>query len=288
MQTANLSEKLKDPAYLDRHLVAATIVRQLSALDWYDSLFLRHWVAARRYLAIVRPDRLAQFEDGFLALKPAAGFEPIILRDMLGEARRSELAQIVSAMPPSLLETHELSSFGRYVVHDHPPFSALQQELLPLVSDHAGMALEAGYNFLSLYGAEGRCPPHMDQPISMFTLDYCIDQDGEWPIHFSQMVEWPELGKDQALAIHEIASDERLQFQSVTLQPDDAVFFCGSSQWHYRDPKPASGHCHLLFFHYFPEGCADLVTPSSWPRHFDLPELEPLLDLLAETGAASD
>ena len=51
------------------------------------------------------------------------------------------------------------------------------------------------------------------------------------------------------------------------------------SQWHYRRPKVAGGFCHLLFFHYYPEGCADLVEPSRWAAHFAVPELGPLCDL---------
>jgi hypothetical protein len=127
----------------------------------------------------------------------------------------------------------------------------------------------------------------MDQPISMYTLDYCIEQDVEWPIFFSPLVDWPTLEQQQAASARGMLHDPDLPYTPYVLQPDSALLFCGSSQWHYREAMTAGSFCNLLFLHYFPAGCEDLVRPEGWARHFALPELEALVDLLAEADPAS-
>jgi hypothetical protein len=148
------------------------------------------------------------------------------------------------------------------------------------------MEVVPGYNFLSLYGQDGRCELHMDEPISMFTLDYCIDQNVEWPIYFSKIVDWPQIDIMRNWQPDDIINDAAMEFSSRTLDPNNAVIFCGSSQWHYRDPIPQAGYCNLLFFHYYPKGAEGLVWPHNWPEHFDCPELQPFCDLIPERERA--
>ena len=280
MLSAPLKAKLADPAYLDLHLVAAGVVRGLGNLPWYDSYFLRDWTAAKEYLAQVRPDALPGFENAFAVLQPPAGFAPLKLENLLGRERLGELAEIVRSLPPDLLECHEQERFGRTVVHDHPEFSRLQEELRPRMGELLGEELESGYNFLSLYGPHGRCPMHMDEPVSMYTLDVCIDRDGDWPIHFSEIVDWP--GRDAAQDGWPDNVRGELAFTPFVIRENEAVLFCGSSQWHYRDPMPGGGACSLLFLHYYPARARGLVDPQDWPETLALPELQPLCDLLAE------
>ncbi|KLI64619.1 hypothetical protein AAV99_03430 [Aurantiacibacter marinus] len=275
----SLLPRLGDPAYLDGHLIAVKVLRDLDRFDWYDSVFLRRFEAAKAFLALAAPEKLAYFVDGFSILKPSPDFTPAVIDDLLDDAGHAAVKMEMAGIAHDKLEKHEISSFGRYVVHDHAPFIDLQRKLLPLASRLAGRELETGYNFLSRYGNAGRCDPHMDQPISMYTLDYCISQTVDWPIHFSQIVEWPSAAGGPQSGADAIA-DPQIRFEPIALRPNKAVFFCGSSQWHYRDAMPDNGNCDLLFFHYFPAGCSMLVNPSGWIEHFDLPELQPLFDLL--------
>jgi hypothetical protein len=87
----------------------------------------------------------------------------------------------VASLRPTDLELHEARTFGRFVVHDHPYFTELQQHIVPLVSAAVGEPVEAAYNFLSLYGGLGVCPPHMDSPEAKWTLDLCLNQSAPWP-----------------------------------------------------------------------------------------------------------
>jgi hypothetical protein len=113
----------------------------------------------------------------------------------------------------------------------------------------------------------------------MYTLDYCIAQSHEWPIHFSRVVDWPTIETFRSFDPEALRYDPALEFTPYVMQPDQAILFNGSSQWHYRDDIPAGGFCDLLFFHYYPEGCEDLVEPQRWAAHFDIPELAALCDL---------
>lgn len=280
MVSALTRERLRDPAYLDLHLAGVMALRQVPEVPWYDAHFLRFFETAKLYLAAVRPDALERFEAGFAPLRTPPDFAVREIEGIFTPAILDDVRHEVASLPAATLELHELATFGRHVVHDHPPFLALQKAMTAQVSALAGCDLEPGYNFLSLYGNAGRCRLHMDHPVSMYTLDICIDQDVEWPIWFSEVIDWPDR---HALAHFDA---ERVR-QSVpltpyVLRPNNAILFSGSGQWHYRDAMPAPGFCNLLFFHYFPKGCLDLVESSNWPGLFDIPELEPLIDLFRE------
>lgn len=63
MLSPAIRAKLRDPAYLERHLVAVAAIAKVGVLHSYDAVFLQWYAAAQQYLALVRPDRL----DGFVA-----------------------------------------------------------------------------------------------------------------------------------------------------------------------------------------------------------------------------
>jgi len=277
-----IRQKLADPAYRTLHLTAALSLREAGGTHWYDSHFLRHLNAAKHYLAIVRPDALDDFTAGFAPLQPAPGSGLKTIDALFDDATRAKIKHIVATLPEDTVEHDEVEEFGRRIVHDHPYFLELQAQVMPLASELVGIELKTGYNFLSLYGGKGKCDPHMDHPMSMFTLDYCIDQSHEWPIHFSQMVDWPSLSSFTDWEPSQLLNDPAIHFEPRVLQPNQALLFTGSSQWHYRNAITPGGFCNLLFFHYYPAGCEDLIRSGSWVRHFDIPELEALCDLFRE------
>lgn len=282
---AAIRTKLRDPRYLDLHMAAVAAIRNVGAQRWYDAHFARRFAVARHYLGLVRPDALAGFVQAFDLLLPPAGFAPVMVDDLFDATTRQQLRDTVRTMPPATLKSHEMADFGRHIVHDFPWFVELQQQLLPRMSALAGRELVCGYNFLSLYRGGGKCDPHMDQPKSMFTLDYCIEQSEDWPIWFSRVCDWPTADIMHSWHPEAIKADPALEFRPYRIEPDKALLFCGSSQWHYRDPISPGGFCSLLFFHYFPKGAEELVRPVLWAQHFDIPELEPLCDLFREEFA---
>jgi len=246
-------------------------------IKWYDSNWLRAYLAAKREIARVAPSRLAEFTGTLDVLRTDPNFSVRDLPGFFDAERRTQIKEVIARIPRKTWEMYEFQRFGRVIVQDEPEFTELQATLVDQVCELAGEEIEPHYNFLSLYTRLGVCEPHLDSPSSKWTLDVCIDQSDPWPIHFSQIVPWPEGGvtfdDDWMTAIK---TDSRLQFEAKTLHPGDAVFFSGSSQWHYRDGFQSArgdGFCHLLFFHFVPKGMLDLVRPENWARLFDVPEL---------------
>lgn len=245
--------------------------------EWYDAVWLNAYHAARRVVARVAPQRLDEFVHAFDVLRTPSDFTPRHERGYFSSDQLEHIRALVRALPNEKLELHEMASFGRFVVHNLPEFTALQHELTATASRWAGQELEPCYNFLSLYTRMGACAPHLDSPSAMWTLDICIEQSDPWPIWFSQNVAWPEApatpDPDWAEAIK---TDPALVFKPYVMEPGDVVMFSGSGQWHYRDPLQVGGHrrfCNLLFLHYIPRGAGELLKPANWPRLFGIPEI---------------
>lgn len=248
---------------------------------WYDGYWLERFVRAKAYIAEHRPEVLPRFITAIEPLRTDPGFEATYLHEVMDEAMLARVRKVISGLKPGELELHEIKSFGRWVVHDHPILTELQVQMTALAERASGQALEPSYNFLSMYTRMGRCPLHQDAPWAKWTLDLCIDQSEPWPIHFSQIRPWPEgeafpgEGWEEA-----ILADPANRFSSYTLMPGDAVLFSGSSQWHYRDPIPGQGEkgfCHLLFFHFIPRGMREYLNAADWETCFDVPGLSAAL-----------
>jgi len=250
---------------------------------WYDSNWLAKYARAKEIIRGQRPQMLQSFESKLSVFRTRPDFEVQRLDRVFSDDVLAEIRRTIATLARSDLELHEAVLFRRFVVHDHPFFNALHRQCVSLVSEAVGEPIEPAYNFLSLYSTMGVCPVHMDAPSAKWTLDLCVEQSAAWPIYFSQVQPWPErdddsppLGERWQEEIKESAAN---RFQSVTLEPGQAVVFSGSSQWHYRDAIPANvgrQYCHLLFFHFIPKGTAELVRPANWARLFDLPELDEL------------
>lgn len=268
---------LKDPGVAHHYMAAMHVMNGLPQFDWYDSQFLAKFEAAQQFLAIVNPGRLDDFTAAFAVLRTNETFGVRHIQPLLEESAFVRLLAQIAEMPRSALRSYEQESFGRDILHGLPILTALQNELTPLVAELAGEALEPSYNFLSFYRAGGQCPPHLDSPASKWTIDLCLGQDLEWPIHFSPIVPWPKATEAVSQLGH--PDPATLDYSTHVLRPNEAILFSGSSQWHYRDAMPRPGWCDLAFLHYRPVGSANLVTPMFWAEHFDLPELA-VLDTL--------
>ena len=255
----------------------------MTGFPWYDSPWLATYVEARDWIAQNHPARLAEFEQRIAPLRTDPAFEIRKIAQVFETATLQKIRETIRGLKPNQLQLHEVREFGRFVAHNLPYFTELQNQLLETVGEAAGEPVEPCYNVLALYTKLGVCDVHMDAPEAKWTLDVCIDQSTGWPIHFSPILPWPEhagpAGRDWREAIK---NDARHRFASYTPAPGEALLFSGSSQWHYRDPLPRAeggGHfCNLLFFHYIPRGMAELAKPRSWPALFGLPALAEITD----------
>lgn len=270
--------ELSDPASLRRYMIAQRAIdRAVRRFPWYDSVWLRRYSAAVEFIGHTHPEKLDTFVDALHPLRTRKDFKVRRFAGLLGERRLKEVRECVAAIPPSELERGEGQRFGRTVVHNHPPFTALQAELLPLVSEAVGEAVEISYNFLSLYSSAGVCEPHIDAPTAKWTLDICIENSIRWPLFVSQTIDWPEsfpIGESDWREM--VFCDTSLAFAAYEIAPGDGLVFSGSSQWHYRPALARTGgsdFCHLLFFHFLPAGMNEIAKPKNWPRLFGVQEL---------------
>jgi len=245
---------------------------------WYDSQWMMAYTYACRVIEERWPDRLAEFQEALAPLRTSADFTTTRFASVFDEATLDELCAAVDALRRLDVKSYEKPKFGRFIVHDHPLVTSLQNEVVELVSDAAGERVEACYNFISLYRAGGICEVHMDTPEAKWTLDLCLRQSDAWPIHISQVVDWPverTMRPEQDWEA-EIKATPGLEFESYALEPGEAVQFSGSSQWHYRDLQPGGSSrkfCDLVFFHFVPAGMGELVHPANWADLFGLPDL---------------
>lgn len=244
---------------------------------WYDGYWLERFVRAQEYIGSQYPDVLPRFLDAMAPLRTDPEFQTQNLRGALDDAVLAHVRDVIARLKPTQLELHEIKTFGRWVVHDHPLLTELQAQMTALAEQAAGETLEPSYNFLSMYTQMGRCPMHQDSPWAKWTLDLCIDQSEPWLIHFSQVRPWPEHESfPEAGWEAEVRNDPCNRFIAHTLMPGDAVLFSGSSQWHYRDPISVQGSkafCNLLFFHFIPRGMREYLNAADWETLFSVPGL---------------
>ncbi|MCL4672320.1 MAG: hypothetical protein KJZ64_05170 [Sphingomonadaceae bacterium] len=273
-----LEEILEDDERKRQFVLANVVIDRARAMRWYDANFLILFEAAKMLLGYTNPDRVAGFAAAFAPLRTNPGFRPGLIPGLLDAGQLKSLRDAIAGAGSDLLERHETAMFGRTVLHNLPAIDPLHHELAARVEELSGEPVTPAYSFVSLYGCQGSLPPHLDEPVSKWTIDICLDQNVEWPIHFSKVIDWPTAPEMQASGPPEPGAPD-LGFRSVTLLPGDAVLFSGSAQWHYRDPMPnrRTGFCNLLFLHYYPQGTEALVYPERWAGHFGLPELAVLV-----------
>lgn len=255
---------------------AAGAPRQTSGFPWYDSYWLTSYLRAKVMLQERYPHKVAEFDDALSIFRTDPTFRPVFLDQVFDAAVTARIRTTIQEYTLRQYELHELATFGRLVVHDDPYFIELQQGLVDLVGQLVGEPVDTSYNFLSLYEGPASCPVHMDAPSAKWTLDICIDQSREWPLHYSEIMPWPETWTMPSAGQWSDHIKNSHSFDAHLMAVGGAMIFGGSSQWHYREPMPGAtkrDFCTLLFFHFIPKGTSELANPKNWARLFDVPVL---------------
>jgi hypothetical protein len=241
----------------------------------YDSYWLISYFQALAWLREFAPAKVDDFRAMTDVFRVPAAFREVRVDNLLPQATLAEFRDVVAGLQESELETHEFLAFGRWVVHDHPIFTAAQDALCSRISEIVGEPLQRSYNFLALYNNLGVCDIHRDAPVAKWTVDICLEQSAPWPLHVGPVGPWVD-PLDETVDQGSIRSNPN--FSAYSLAPGETLVFGGSAQWHYRQRIPRSqpqNFCNLLFLHYIPEGSAAVADPANWP------------DLLAEEALSS-
>lgn len=187
--------------------------------------------------------------------------EPIIVvKQLFDKNTHNLIKKFLKERVPMMSVGVDNDMFIRRYAHNVPYFVAIHRQLTEFASEQFGEPLKPSYSFLSMYDDNGICPLHIDRPQCYRTIDYLIQQDQAepWPIRIGEpMSDEQRQALDESGAGHpqtegEIA--ERIAAETwtdVLLEPNDAVLYSGTHQWHYR-PKRLQGRADLVFFHFVP------------------------------------
>lgn len=134
-------------------------------------------------------------------------------------------------LEPHDAQAPEEARFNRWFWHNLPMLVKVHHDpvFLKTVSDIVGTPVKPSYAFLSMYAANGICPPHVDRPQCQFTVDLCLNQDAPWPIYVDENPYYLEVGQ--------------------------ALVYSGTHQPHYRkrmSEDSKASFINLAFFHFVP------------------------------------
>jgi hypothetical protein len=191
---------------------------------------------------------------------------PAVAKQLFDPITHESIKAFIRDRVPMLPVADDPETFVRTYAHNVPYFVNIHRQLTEFASEMFGEKLKPSYSFLSMYRDGGKCPLHIDRPQCYRTVDYLIQQDTaeEWPIRIGgqmsdeQRAELDESGLGHPQTEEEIAARIAAEtWTEVVLEPNDAVLYSGTHQWHYR-PKVLSGTADLVFFHFVP---ADFQGP---------------------------
>lgn len=178
-----------------------------------------------------------------------------VIGPVFSERTFRALEQVVS---DARLDTRDYDpTFVRHQHHNLEPLVDVHHSIVEAANDLFGMRLKPSYVFLSHYLMGGRCGLHLDRPVCVQTIDLMVRQDDDvpWPIRISE----PITDDERETWFCRPRSDyenlgiiELKKWDEVSLQPNQAVCYSGTHQWHYR-PGEATGRTDLIFFHFVPE-----------------------------------
>lgn len=164
-------------------------------------------------------------EAGLKVEQTPAAIEPRVERELFDLDIHRQIVEFVKS--GAFLVENDPQNFRRTGAHNVPFFVAIHKQLGEIASEIFGEKVKPSYVYLSLYNDKGVCPFHTDRPQCKYTIDYCIDQDKEWPI-------W-------------------VDDKSYILQPNDALCYSGTDSPHFRQGITGT-YAWLAFFHFVPEG----------------------------------
>jgi hypothetical protein len=189
-----------------------------------------------------------------------------VARQLFDPITHEALKAFIRDRVPMMSVDVDDKDFVRRYAHNVPYFVNIHRQLTDFASEQFGEPLKPSYSFLSMYDDNGICPLHIDRPQCYRTIDYLIQQDQAepWPIRIGEpMTDEQRQAIDESENGHPQTEDEIADritaetWTNVLLEPNDAVLYSGTHQWHYR-PERLKGRADLVFFHFVP---ADFEGP---------------------------
>jgi hypothetical protein len=134
--------------------------------------------------------------EAFKVFHTRPDFAVKLLEKPFDDNTLSEIKRVANSLRPTDLELHEARRFGRFIVHDHPFFTELQQRLIGPVSEAAGESVQVGVDlvggFTALVLAALYAPIAVMMLFSFNESKYSVRwtgfQEFVGPVHFFDLV----------------------------------------------------------------------------------------------------
>ena len=193
----------------------------------------------------------------------ATNVEPAVhIKSLFSDSVQAGILSYLNDFVPMLSLGYDDTGFVRYYAHNLPFLKDIHSQLTGLASELAKTKLKPSYVFLSMYQDNGTCPLHIDRPQCRFTIDYLAQTTAgdPWPIRVSNPMTDEELQAFmQNDGVSHPSTEEEIErridseeWHEINLKVNDAVFYSGTNQWHYR-PTVLQGTADLIFFHFVKE-----------------------------------
>ena len=191
----------------------------------------------------------------------SATFEQAIIRELFDPETHQAIISFLDQQVPLMSLNIDETNFVRQYIHNPPFLVKIHKQLQEFATEIFGEPVKPSYVFLSMYKEDGICPLHIDRPQCRYTIDYLIrqTQPEPWPIciagHMSDDQRQAHEKANECYPEDEQAIKSRIEsekWNTVELNPNDAVCYSGTHSWHYR-PKRLKGTADLAFFHFVPE-----------------------------------
>jgi hypothetical protein len=141
------------------------------------------------------------------------------------------------------ITSYQDTDFQRTAVHNHPTLTSIHNQITPFACEIFGEEVKPSYVFASNYLQGGICPLHIDRPQCYRTEPWTDEKLNNY------------IGST-FLPIDTDLSQFSDNWESVVLQPNQAVCYSGTHSWHLR-PRVSSGRVDLVFFHFVPKDFVD-------------------------------
>lgn len=185
----------------------------------------------------------------------------VIAQQLFDNFSYNKIIDFMDHMVPLMPVSVDNDDFIRHNLHNVEFFKLIHKQLVPLANEIFGEPLKPSYVFLSMYKDNGICPLHIDRPQCYRTIDYLIRTTSTepWPIHIGEYFSDIERASILEQGIGRPETPEAIEkriaaetWTNIELNPNDAVCYSGTNQWHYRSQR-LKGTADLVFFHFVQE-----------------------------------
>jgi hypothetical protein len=182
-----------------------------------------------------------------------------VLRNLFSYDVHKLVKEWISTLDIDLLERDKV--FLRSVMHNPSFLIDVHKQLEPFASELFQEPVKKSYCFLSVYDYGGICPLHVDRPQCKWTIDYLVDQTSPipWPLMVSEWVESPPLVMDDPPSDHRDIIRQH-SWDAALLYPNDAAYYSGTNQLHFRNRAPLDTAATLVFFHFVSKDFSDSLS----------------------------